>query len=91
MSDFTCGAAGFVGEKQGIITNSWTKSKWKKEEKLLGIGVESEKEYRKISGYFLAYSTVFTDSNVFSMPWFHPKNSRLLAIRLATPSPLRKS
>ena len=68
-------------ENQGIVTNSWTKPKWKKEERPLDIGVRSEKEHKKISEYFLTYSRMrkgmFTDSNGFSMLWFHPKNSRL--------------
>lgn len=70
-----------VGGNQDIIINSWKKSKWKKEERPLDIGVRSEKVHKKISDYFLAWSRMrrgmFTDSNDFSMLWFHQKNSRL--------------
>lgn len=47
--DFPCGAVGFVGEYQGIVTNLWTKSEWKKEERPLDIGVESEKVRKRMS------------------------------------------
>lgn len=86
-------SAGFVGEYQGILTNLWTESKWKKEEDHWTLVLEVKKGTENIS-IFLGLFQDEKDSKFTNSCFFNaiisPKKFQTLKHQISNSSSLEK-